>query len=135
RAESSAELDPVIHVVLLAFDSVAAKDFGYEGKNATQALEPTHVKHAEIQRHKNGLMRIDHDGVGQLPAFGYPSVFRHHGEPAAVSGVDVQPHFFLPANLRDLWNGVDTCGRSRSNGCDDRNRLKPVLPIVRDTAA
>ena len=63
------------------------------------------------------------------------SVLRQHGESAAVSSVDVQPHFFFPANLRDFWNGIDACGRSRSNGCDDRHRVKTVLPIVRDTAA
>src|SRR2546427_288931 len=102
---------------------------------AAPTLEPAHIQHAEIQRHKNGLMRIDHDGVGQLPAFGYPVVLRQHGESAAVRSVDVQPHFFLPANLCDLRNAIDACGRSRSNGCDDRHRLKTALPIVRDTAA
>ena len=100
-----------------------------------QPLEIAHVKHAKIERHKKRFVRIDHDGIGYLPSVAQPSVFRQHGEPAAISAVDVQPDLLFLANLRDFQNRVDARGRSRSHGRDDRHRLETCLPIMRDSLA
>src|SRR6266511_140122 len=133
--QSASKLDAVVHIVFLRVDRVTTQIFWHKAEHAPQSFEVAHIKHAEIERHKDCFVRIDYYRICQLPAFSHPFVLRHHREPTTISGVDVQPDFCFAAKAADLANGIDACSRCRPHRGDDRHRLKTIPPIFCDSLA
>src|SRR6266571_2804495 len=103
--KTAAKLHPVIHVIDLSADRVAEMQvLGHERKEASQTPDITQIERAEIEWHKKHFVWIDHDGIGFIPARGYPFAFRQKGKSGAVSAIDVQPDLMFAAHPRDLRN-------------------------------
>src|SRR6266487_2388831 len=73
RAETATELDTVIHVIDLGTHGIAQMQmFRLECKQTSQPANVAHVKRAEIERHEEHFMGINHDRVRFIPAVGDP---------------------------------------------------------------
>src|SRR5262245_57326991 len=70
--------------------------------------------------------------VRQLDAFKEGSQFGHEAGSAAVTGIDMQPEFFLLANVPDWAKWVHRTRACRSDGCYHRKWKIPSLPIGSD---
>src|SRR4029077_6311995 len=130
-AKTTAKLHPVIHVIDFSPDRVAEMQvLGHERKETSQAPNIAQIERAEIERNKKHFVRIDHNGIRFVPARGHPFAFRQKGETGDVSAIDVEPDLMFAANLYDLRNRIDACGRRCANGCDDGQWFE-VLPEIR----
>ena len=77
RTKTPAELDTIIHVIDFGANWVAQMQvFRHESEEPTQSRDVAHVKCAEIERHKEHLVRVYYDRIGFAPSGGDPFAFR-----------------------------------------------------------
>src|SRR5205814_10584231 len=110
RAESSAELDSVVHVISLRHEGLAPLIFRHEREDAAQAFDIAYIEDAEIERHKQLFVWIDDDRIRFAPTLADPFIFRQNSKAAAISAINVQTHLFFAAKTSDFGNRIHARG-------------------------
>ena len=89
--------------------------------DVTEGPAVAHEDRARAHRLEEGLVEVDGDGVRALDPVEEVAPAGGGEEPAAVGGVDVQPHGVLGAQVADGAKGVDGAEVGRARGGDDRH--------------